>query len=554
MKHIAIIGGGAAGLCAAISAAFQARACKVPVQIDVFEAHAKLGHSILATGNGRCNISHEAFLSADEKRALHACSDAAPWDCATWDCATWTASRSAYGACERGIQSACNVQDAQDAQATPPAHEAHHAHDLQDAPDVLHVPAHDPQAAQATALSLSPDQHSDSSNPLDNPLQHFHNSDFVKTVLEYVQQGAMHGDIACIPQAHAQSYDAALAFFSHLGVAFRCDDQGWLFPYSNTAKTVRELLIHTAQRLGVILHASTEVCALVPSAPESAPASASGEQPAPAPSASASPAPSGVAAFTLTTSEGAHFPADAVIAAWGGKHARTSFSMLARSVKTVPCSPVLGPLICTYPNLKKLDTIRLRAQVSIERTQGNASRIIASEQGEVLFRSYGVSGIAVFNVSRFVHAGDVVCINALNMPIAAATDFLKHKLDQAKLLNAQAAWRDVLYGILPAPFVDVLCEQAISKNDAPDCVARALCQMRLPIEGIKADQCLVSRGGIALEQLDPASLRVTNVPALYAVGEALDVDASCGGFNLHWAWSSGILAGACAVRAWCGAS
>ena len=276
--------------------------------------------------------------------------------------------------------------------------------------------------------------------------------------------------------------------------------------------------------------------------------------PASAPSAPASPAPSGSAAFTLATSEGAHFPADAVIAAWGGKHARASFSMLARSVKTVPCSPVLGPLICTYSNLKKLDTIRLRAQVSIERTQGKATRIIASEQGEVLFRSYGVSGIAVFNVSRFARAGDVVCINALNMPIAAATDFLKHKLDQAKLLNAQAAWRDVLYGMLPAPFVDVLCEQAISKNDAPACVARALCQMRLPIEGIKADQCLVSRGGIALQQLDPASLRVTNVPALYAVGEALDVDASCGGFNLHWAWSSGILAGACAVRAWCGAS
>ena len=48
MKHIAVIGGGAAGLCAAISAAFQARACNIPVQIHVFEAHAKLGHSILA--------------------------------------------------------------------------------------------------------------------------------------------------------------------------------------------------------------------------------------------------------------------------------------------------------------------------------------------------------------------------------------------------------------------------------------------------------------------------------------------------------------------------
>lgn len=531
MKHIAVIGGGAAGLCAAISAAFQARACNIPVQIHVFEAHAKLGHSILATGNGRCNISHEAFLSSDEQQALHACTGVAPWDLAAR-----MPSMGANSICElakdteQSTQALPYLQESQLAQYPQNACATQTTHDVQGASMTCGAhgqhAAYNPQAAhtpQAAHESVPPAFPFDSNNPL----HHFHNSAFVKTALERLQQAALHGEIACIPHAHANSYDAALSFFSHLGLVFRCDDQGWLFPYSNTAKTVRELLIDTAQHLGIVTHASTEVSELVAS----------------------NSVLSEATSFTITTSEGEKYPADAVIAAWGGKHSHASLALLGHSVKTVPGVPVLGSLICTYPNLKKLDTIRLRAQVNIVRIQNDTSRIIASEQGEVLFRSYGVSGIAVFNVSRFVHAGDVVSINALNMSISEATEFLKHKLEQVKILNTKACWSDVLYGMFPAAFVDVLCAQEISKNASPACVARALCDMRLPIESVKADQCLVMRGGIAVNEVDAQTLRVANSPALYAVGEALDVDASCGGFNLHWAWSSGILAGACAVNA-----
>lgn len=536
MKHIAVIGGGAAGLCAAISAAFQARACNIPVQIHVFEAHAKLGHSILATGNGRCNISHEAFLSSDEQQALHACTGTAPWDLGSC-----MPSMGANNICEQekyteqATQALAYLQESQLAQHPHNACATQTTHDVQGASITCGVrdqhTAYNPQATynpQAAYASVPLEFPFDSNNPL----HHFHNSAFVKTTLERLQQAALHGEIACIPHAHANSYDAALSFFSHLGLAFRCDDQGWLFPYSNTAKTVRELLIETVQRMGIVTHALTEVSEL----------------------AASSSVLSETTSFTITTSERKKYSADAVIAAWGGKHSHASLALLGHSVKTVPCVPVLGSLICTYPNLKKLDTIRLRVQVHIVRTQNNTSRIIASEQGEVLFRSYGVSGIAVFNVSRFVHAGDVVSINALNMPISEATEFLKHKLEQVKILNTKACWNDVLYGMFPAAFVDVLCAQEISNNASPACVARALCDMRLPIESVKADQCLVMRGGIAVNEVDAQTLRVSNSPALYAVGEALDVDASCGGFNLHWAWSSGILAGACAVNTWRDAS
>lgn len=127
--------------------------------------------------------------------------------------------------------------------------------------------------------------------------------------------------------------------------------------------------------------------------------------------------------------------------------------------------------------------------------------------------------------------------------------------DEQQALHActgAAPWD--LGSCMPSMGANNICAQEISNNASPACVARALCDMRLPIESVKADQCLVMRGGIAINEVDAQTLRVSNSSALYAVGEALDVDASCGGFNLHWAWSSGILAGACAVNTWRDAS
>lgn len=66
----------------------------------------------------------------------------------------------------------------------------------------------------------------------------------------------------------------------------------------------------------------------------------------------------------------------------------------------------------------------------------------------------------------------------------------------------------------------------------------------LEVEGIgDVRQCQVTRGGIDVGEVHPRNLELRNYPRAYVAGEALDVDAPCGGFNLHWAWASGILAG-----------
>ena len=63
-----------------------------------------------------------------------------------------------------------------------------------------------------------------------------------------------------------------------------------------------------------------------------------------------------------------------------------------------------------------------------------------------------------------------------------------------------------------------------------------------------ARQCQVARGGLAVNAFCPETMEACALPGFFAAGEALDVDARCGGFNLHWAWSSGLLAGISAAE------
>ena len=80
-------------------------------------------------------------------------------------------------------------------------------------------------------------------------------------------------------------------------------------------------------------------------------------------------------------------------------------------------------------------------------------------------------------------------------------------------------------------------------------LVRALKGLALEVRGIgEARQCQVHRGGFLVEAFDPRTCAARAVPGLHVVGEALDVDAPCGGYNLHWAWASGMLAGRAAAE------
>ena len=95
-------------------------------------------------------------------------------------------------------------------------------------------------------------------------------------------------------------------------------------------------------------------------------------------------------------------------------------------------------------------------------------------------------------------------------------------------------------------------DAAAPLGDVPDgALARAAAlaqELELAVAGTQGMDCAqVTAGGLETADFDPATLESRRVPGLYVCGEVLDVDGDCGGYNLHWAWASGRLAGLAAA-------
>ena len=413
MKKLMIIGGGAAGLAAAAAASDTVRAlgarAGADVDVEVCEADERVGRSILATGNGRCNFSN----------------------------------------------------------------------------------AHVDAAA-------------------------YRNAAFVRAALDELRR---------TDGAGVDPVDPVHAFFADLGLMWREEGEGRLYPLANKATSVLEVLRAAATDAGVRETCGSEAVRIDGPARE-------GDR------------------FHVRFADGAVRHAEAVIVAVGG---RASGALSLDGFPVEEPRPVLGPLRTDTRLVKALNNIRVRCAASLVGADGAEK---AREQGEVLFRDYGVSGIAVFNLSRFAEPGDALRIDLLpQLDQRAAEALLRGRLARLRDRGGACAGDDVLRGMtLPAVGRAVLkaaglhAEKPLAERDAP-ALARALKGLSLEVSGIgEPRQCQVWRGGLRVEGFDPLTCEALHAPGLFAVGEALDVDAPCGGYNLHWAWASGMLAGRAAAK------
>lgn len=334
-------------------------------------------------------------------------------------------------------------------------------------------------------------------------------------------QGGYH-NAAFVEEAFASSAGmglSVLGMFEGLGLAWRQESEGRLYPATNKASTVVDVL-----RAGLAGWGVEEACGK-----RAVRVRREGR------------------GWTVEFEDASRVRADAVVVAAGGKVAG---SLLGDACSFVPQRPVLGPLKTKTDRIKGLNNIRVRC--SAELVSGGESLI--RETGEVLFRDYGVSGIAVFNLSRFAREGDRLRLDLLDgLSDVPAECFLRRRAELVGSLRAPGVAPtvlDVTEGLL-LPSVARCALKAAGIDPAvdwdsvaPEKAAEALCGFELEVTGVgDARQCQVHRGGLSTEAFDPATMESLSNPGLYAVGEALDVDAACGGFNLHWAWTSGMIAG-----------
>ena len=206
------------------------------------------------------------------------------------------------------------------------------------------------------------------------------------------------------------------------------------------------------------------------------------------------------------------------------------YSMLDKSSFEAP-RPVLIPLISSDKDIRDLSGFRFECKVSLE----NNGKILKSEEGEILFTDYGISGICVMQLSRYISKGRNVVLADLSDP--DTDEVIRSSLKKFPERPAAKA----LAGILPEPLTKIVLKRidrsSLTEDHDIDLFVNILHNLRINITSTKeADMAQVTRGGIKLSYLDDHLM--TPVKGLYLAGEAVNTDGPCGGYNLQWAWSS----------------
>ena len=183
-------------------------------------------------------------------------------------------------------------------------------------------------------------------------------------------------------------------------------------------------------------------------------------------------------------------------------------------------------------------------------------KLHSASTGEIQFTEYGISGPVIFEISRDVcrEKGDWVC--GLDLLPDMDKDMLLKLLKQRRgtVLTAE----DLLTGIVHNRLGRVVVKEAgialyVPIAQLEDWELEKVCEkllcLEIPLtETMGMDSAQVTAGGMMTGEFDPQTMESKLVPGLYACGEVLDIDGDCGGFNLQWAWSSGRLAGAAAGK------
>ena len=328
---------------------------------------------------------------------------------------------------------------------------------------------------------------------------------------------------------------APLAWFESLGLYPRTDEAGRVYPYSNQAADVLALLEHHLSRLGVEVRTGCTVQNL-------------------------SQSRGGYAVQVETEAGRETLRADAVICAMGGDAGPqfgtdgfgTRFAAQCGG-RMAPLYPCLTALQCAHPR-KPLAGIRAKGCASL--LDGADGRVLAREMGEVQFTEYGLSGICIMQLSGLLAPGrgpkrPVVALDLF--PALSETELAALFAQRVGLLDSEAAafW----LGLLPAKLGRALWADAGLPENAralpasawPKLAATAKCWRFEDLTPCGWKQAQTTGGGLLLDEVED-DFQFKGCPGLYFVGETLDCAGSCGGYNLHWAFGSGIIAGRAAAK------
>ncbi|MBR5231196.1 MAG: NAD(P)/FAD-dependent oxidoreductase [Clostridia bacterium] len=222
----------------------------------------------------------------------------------------------------------------------------------------------------------------------------------------------------------------------------------------------------------------------------------------------------------------------------------------------VPPLPALVPLVIKEDWVKQLQGLSLKNVCLTARVHG---KIKFSEQGEMLFTHFGISGPLVLTLSSALAACNWQDVQlTLDLKPALSEEQLNARVLRDLSAAPRKQFQNILPGLLPARMAEIF-PALIHVEGTKQCAqitaaerARLIGQLKsLPMTVLSARpiaEAIVTCGGVSTKEVAPATLMSKKTEGLFFAGEVLDVDAYTGGFNLQIAFSTGALAGSSAAN------
>ncbi len=320
------------------------------------------------------------------------------------------------------------------------------------------------------------------------------------------------------------SVENTLRWFEDLGLYTVAEPSGRVYPYSDQANSVVDVLRFALEKPNIQVLTGFEVTKIRKNNP----------------------------GFTVGNGEEA-ITCDKLIIACGGLAgtklggSMSGYKLLMKlGHRCTKLRPTLVQLRSEWEALPSLKGVRANCNARIFRDH----QLHSEGTGEIQFTEHGLSGPVIFEISRDVcfQKGRWVCVLDL---LPDLDQPLLPMLQKKRETNLPA--EELLTGILHNRLGRVIVKQAGIASYSPirqledwelEKVCQRVCALEVLLtEPMGMDSAQVTAGGIVTAEFDPETMESWLVPGLYACGEVLDIDGDCGGFNLQWAWSSGRCAG-----------
>ncbi len=326
--------------------------------------------------------------------------------------------------------------------------------------------------------------------------------------------------------------------FNNFGLLTRMDSTGRVYPYSNQASSVLDVLINELSKLNVNIICNFDTISIKKEKNK----------------------------FYIESSD-LIVSSNKLIISCGGKSAPTStlctdaYKHLKSFSHTIsPLLPALVPIKTNSGYEKNLKGIRSQSKINVIADEN----LIHTEYGEIQFTDSGLSGICIFQISYLI--GEFLKFHTINktpvkkvfisidfMPEFSTSDIINLLRNIIKNSPGNTI-NNLLIGLLNKKLGQVILNKSkiydLSKkyHELSDKQLKNISQTIknftfVPIELFPFKNSQVTSGGAILKEFNPLTLESKKVSGLYACGEILDVNGDCGGYNLHWAWVSGFIAG-----------